>query len=56
MLTISDLNQDLVRAEGRVVSVGRSSMVVNVRAYRQDLLSRQFELVQVRGAPRVHAR
>jgi acyl-CoA hydrolase len=40
------LHQDLVRAEGRVVSVGRSSMVVHVRAYRQDLLSRQFELVQ----------
>ncbi len=36
-----------MKTEARVVSVGRSSMIVHVKAYRQDILSRQFEPVQV---------
>eukprot|EP00741_Cyanophora_paradoxa_P003306 tig00000692_g3213.t1 len=40
------MHQDLVRAEGRVISVGSSSVVVEVQVYKQDLLAREFRPTQ----------
>ena len=40
------LHQDLVRLEGQLVFVGNSSMIVEVKVYRQDLMARQFMPVQ----------
>ncbi|MDH4224473.1 MAG: acyl-CoA thioesterase [Deltaproteobacteria bacterium] len=44
-LTHAILHQDLVRLEGRLISVGRSSMVVDVRGTSQSWLSREFKPV-----------
>jgi len=40
------LHLDLVRLDGQLVSVGRSSMVVEVKCYRKDLAAREFVPVQ----------
>lgn len=45
-LTYPILHQDLVRLDGQLVSVGNSSMVVEVRGFRKDLAMREFMPVQ----------
>jgi acyl-CoA thioesterase 11/acyl-coenzyme A thioesterase 9 len=45
-LTYPILHQDLVRLEGQLVSVGHSSMIIEVRGYRKDLAMREFMPVQ----------
>ena len=40
------LSGDLVKVEGKLVATGSSSMVVEVTAYKKDMLSRCFEMVQ----------
>lgn len=39
------LHTDLIRVEGKVVSVGSSSMVIHVKAFRHDIQTRQFNPV-----------
>lgn len=40
------MHGDLVRLEARVAAVGRSSMMVEVEVFRQDLMSREYVPVQ----------
>ncbi|MDH4247459.1 MAG: hypothetical protein OEW39_06560 [Deltaproteobacteria bacterium] len=39
-------HQDMVRLEGQVVAMGRSSIMVAVDVYRQDFLSREYQPIQ----------
>lgn len=41
------LHGDLIRVEGELLRVGRTSMVVQSRVYRRDLRSSQWQLVCV---------
>ncbi len=45
-LTQPILHADLVRLEGRLAHVGRSSMMVEVQVFRQDMLTREYVPVQ----------
>jgi acyl-CoA hydrolase len=45
-LTYPILHQDLVRLDGELVSVGHSSMIIEVQGYRKDLAMREFMPVQ----------
>jgi acyl-CoA thioesterase 11/acyl-coenzyme A thioesterase 9 len=40
------LHLDLIRLDGQLVSVGRSSMVIEVKCYRKDLAAHEFVPVQ----------
>eukprot|EP00761_Pharyngomonas_kirbyi_P003179 gb/GECH01003183.1/.p1 GENE.gb/GECH01003183.1/~~gb/GECH01003183.1/.p1 ORF type:complete len:379 (+),score=119.71 gb/GECH01003183.1/:1-1137(+) len=40
------MHQDLVRLEGELARVGSSSMIVFIRVFRQDILSREFIPIQ----------
>ncbi|MCZ6554039.1 MAG: hypothetical protein O7A67_09605 [SAR324 cluster bacterium] len=40
------LHQDLIRLEGQLVRVGKSSMTIEVKGYRKDLAAREFMPVQ----------
>ena len=45
-LTYPILHQDLVRLEGQLAAVGKSSMTVHLQGYRMDSLSREFRPIQ----------
>ncbi len=45
-LTEPLLHADLIRLEGRLASVGRSSMMIEVEVFRQDLMAREYLPVQ----------
>lgn len=45
-LTQPVLHADLIRLDARVASVGRSSMMVEVEVFRQDLMTREDTLIQ----------
>ena len=45
-LTEPVLHGDLIRLDGRLASVGRSSMMIEVEVFRQDLMAREYVPVQ----------